>query len=717
MLRAAPVGISAALLLALAGHAHAATEGIPTDVSITSINGPNGIRIGGIDDDDRCGAAVASGDINGDGISDLVIGSKYADPGGDGAAGEAYVIFGRKPTTEDPFLSSFDLTTLNGENGFRIDGISAGDFSGATLAIAPDINGDKVNDIVIGAPYANGTGGTAFVVYGSKTTPFTASISLGLLEGPNGFRAENYVAGEYAGTAVAAGDINGDKLSDVIIGAPFADAGAGAVYVVFGRKATNQNDLPLLVDLSKLDGTFGFKISGLSAGDGCGSAVAAADINADKIADLIIGAPLADPNADSAAGEVYVVFGHKKNDPFPATFDLADIDGTNGTRFVGLDPGDNCGASLAAAGDFNADKITDLLIGAPNADQPGAGNCGEAYLVFGRKATNTSPYPASASLDTLDGANGLRITGSIVDDGYGSSVASAGDINADKFADIIIGAATLANEIGQAGVLFGRKPTTDNPFPATIAVSDLDGTDGFRINGVNAGDQAGFAVASAGDFNADKVGDIIIGAPFVSDAAGEATLILGPSPKVQVSFENIDDTSLSVPLIADGGTIDLGQLFDSTSYRVVIGIQNLGLAQLELAKLKLPRGSEVFEPLDASLDALDDTQFQFDFTTAPRAGNYSAKVSFSTNDPAAKKFDFTMLWTVIEVELAAASTTPAINLDTLPDLNSDWITDAADLTLMLRAIEVNDSAGDLNADDHVTTDDLVILLSAFNTRH
>lgn len=715
MNRVTPCALTAAFIGALAGRAAANAVDIPATVNLSDINGANGFRVIGVAADDSCGSGVAAADLNGDGISDLIIGAKYADPDAAGGAGETYVIFGRRTLPNDPTPATFDPATLDGDNGFRITALT-GNFSGASIANAGDVNGDKVDDVIIGAPYANGTGGAAYVVYGSKTTPFPASFSIGVLEGSNGFRAEDFVAGEYAGTAVAAGDINGDKLSDVIVGAPFANAGAGAVYVVFGRKTTSANDLPLLVDLAKLDGTNGFRIGGLSGGDQCGRSLATADLNADRIADLIIGAPFADPNADNAAGSTYVIFGRKATtaNPYTPSFDLADLDGTNGFRIDGIDSGDNSGASVANAGDFNADRVNDLVIGAPGADLVPNAAEGEAYVFFGKKASNTSPFPATFNLASIDGITGTTFYGAQADGAAGTAVSAAGDINGDRIADIIISQPGVNSETGQATVVFGRKPTSADPLPVSVTLNTINGDDGFRIVGELAGDQVGLAVASAGDFNADKISDLIVGAP-LQGAGGEAAIIYGPSPEAQVTLEGVSIAALSVPIVHDGGSVPLGTSSPQKVITATFGVSNLGLSELSISRLKAPRGATISQQPDPAVSPLNAAAFTLQIPT-PRTGNFSGKVSFNTNDPDEKKYEFTMTWSVVEIASSSGDESPVIDIDILADLDSDWITTTADLVLMLRAMQNDDrSAGaDLNGDDVLDSNDLVILLQGFN---
>ncbi|MEH2183176.1 beta strand repeat-containing protein [Nostoc sp.] len=208
--------------------------------NLSTLNGTNGFAINGINPDDRSGYSVSSsGDINGDGIDDLIIGAEYADPNGT-SSGQSYVVFGSK----EGFGAKLNLSTLNGTNGFAINGINPDDRSGYSLGSAGDINGDGIDDLIIGAPLAdlNGTNsGQSYVVFGSKSG-FGAQFDLSTLNGTNGFAINGINPDDRSGYSLgSAGDINGDGIDDLIIGAPFADPNdiisSGQSYVVFGNRA------------------------------------------------------------------------------------------------------------------------------------------------------------------------------------------------------------------------------------------------------------------------------------------------------------------------------------------------------------------------------------------------------------------------------------------------------------------------------------------------
>ncbi|MDB9524581.1 cadherin domain-containing protein [Oscillatoria sp. CS-180] len=430
----------------------------------------------------------------------------------------------------------FNLADLDGSTGFVINGIDANDFSSRSVSGAGDINGDGIDDLIIGARYADPNGsasGESYVVFG-RAGGFEAALELSELNGSTGFVINGIDERDRSGVSVSsAGDVNGDGVDDLIIGADLADPNgsfSGESYVVFGRAS----GFGAALELSALDGSNGFVINGIDGGRSGRSVSSAGDINGDGVADLIIGAPIADPNGNRGAGESYVVFGRASG--FEAALELSDLDGSNGFVINGIAANDSSGVSVSSAGDINGDGVADLIIGAPFAS-PNGNYSGESYVVFGR----AGGFEAALELSALDGSNGFVINGIAADDRSGVSVSSMGDINGDGVADLIIGA-PIADpngnaDAGESYVVFGRA----SGFGAALELSDLDGSNGFVINGIDAGDYSGVSVSDAGDVNGDGVADLIIGAyrasPNGNSGAGKSYVVFGRAGGFEAALE------------------------------------------------------------------------------------------------------------------------------------------------------------------------------------
>ncbi|PIV32964.1 MAG: hypothetical protein COS34_10295, partial [Lysobacterales bacterium CG02_land_8_20_14_3_00_62_12] len=159
--------------LLLSGAISAAAQAFPPNINLSSLSGADGFRLDGVAASDYSGRSVsAAGDINGDGIDDLIVGAYRASPNGNASSGSSYVVFGKDTATVGNFTPTLALSSLNGSNGFRLDGGAAGDYSGHSVSAAGDINGDGFGDLIVGADRADPNGnysGSSYVVFGQST--------------------------------------------------------------------------------------------------------------------------------------------------------------------------------------------------------------------------------------------------------------------------------------------------------------------------------------------------------------------------------------------------------------------------------------------------------------------------------------------------------------------------------------------------------------------
>ena len=477
-------------------------------------------------------------DLNNDGFVDLLVTARNADPNGLINAGKAYVVFGK---TDGGLVSLTSLSAGNG--GFAINGEIPGNQTGQQfsqeISAAGDFNGDNIPDLILGEPTISNGAGKTYIIFGKSDPLDTTAVNLSnISQGIGGFALLGETGGNATGNSVSdAGDVNGDGLADLIIGAPNtaigSASGAGKAYVVYGT--TNPSSINLTAVAA---GIGGFAINGEFALDNSGASVrGAGDVNGDGFADVIVGARFNDSNGRSNNGKSYVVFGG----PNVSTINLSSVaaGGGGGFALVGLNSNDRSGTSVSNAGDVNGDGLADVIVSSPGASANGITSSGKAYVIFGRTESGV------VNLSSIEAGNGgFVINGAAANDYAGDTVRSAGDINGDGFDDLVVGAPRadqiIGNQIlgnlGKAFIVFGKTDTAQVNLSSVVA-----GNGGFSLTGEVPGDYMGRSVRVAGDVNGDGFDDLVVGARNADvnglGDAGKAYVVFGGNSTGAVSFQ------------------------------------------------------------------------------------------------------------------------------------------------------------------------------------
>ena len=512
ILRIKPVLTGLIAVVALGASAVPASAALPQlggSVDLGSWK-PNSVADGAASSDAAGAVLARAGDVNGDGLGDFVVAAQTADPYGRRDAGTAFVVFGRADN------ASIDLSKIGSGGGFRIDGAVTSDRLGSAVARAGDMNGDGLSDVIVGAREADNRGrsasGSAYVVFGKPTSSAVDVANLG----SQGFRIDGPAAGDRAASNVSgAGDVNGDGLPDVMLGAPLADRSGrtnnGAVFVIFGKGDTTG------VDTAALGGA-GYEIAGAAPGDQLSTVASVRDFNADGRTDVFVGARFADAAGRLDAGAAHVVPGQGGT----ALVDLA-VPASSSYTVQGATAADGAGTVLAQGGDVNGDGSNDLLLGAPGTDYNGRSGSGSAYVLLGAGYGGVN--------DLASPANTWRIDGAGPGDAAGSAIDATADVDSDGRIDLAVGSPFADRsggaDAGSVRVLFGGGWTGDVDLASTSAP-------GYRATGGRTSDWAGSAVAFVPDFNGDGRAELVVGAPQRDNNgrsnSGSAYLLFGWGP-------------------------------------------------------------------------------------------------------------------------------------------------------------------------------------------
>ena len=468
------------------------------------LSGASGLAIAGAAADGGFTAMAVAGDVNDDGIDDLILGV-------DGRADEtggAYVLFGGSAE-----IDLGQIAAGTSDAGFFIEGEAAGDRAGVSVSGAGDVNGDGKADVILGAWLNSGSesyAGASYVVYGKADGAPVALADLSPDGDAAGFAIRGAAMLDLSGEAVGgAGDVDGDGLSDVIVGAPWAERPEdrpngetpGLAYVIYGKAGGGAVDL---ADVEGNGNAEGFVILGETLGAAfdngqlgtTGTVAIAGDVNGDGRADLVVSAPQLDADGVrySDTGAAYVVYG-AAGDAKGGRVDLGAIDtaGSRGFSIKGAAAGDHLGHAVSGAGDVNGDGYADVIVSARQADGAAGADAGESFVVFG------GPDLGAISLSDLRaGTGGFVITGAEAGDLSGTTVSAAGDVNGDAFGDLIVTA--------RCGVyvIFGKQDGVAVDLADVAAglggfVITLPQTEGLQSQ-----------VTGAADLNGDGFDDVVI---------------------------------------------------------------------------------------------------------------------------------------------------------------------------------------------------------------
>ena len=410
-------------------------------------------------------SVTGAGDVNGDGYSDIAVGA-----------------FGYDVVSADQGIvciyhgSAVGLAAgANPVPNLTINSIGYSTNTGWSVSRAGDVNGDGYSDLVVGDWRGQVAGGPAeegsvLVYHGSAAG--LASIPATILE-------SNQAQALFGRSVSTAGDVNGDGYADIIVGAVTATYGQsleGAAFLYLGSPAGISTTYLLRYELNLVGGNMGESVH------------TAGDVNGDGYSDMIVGVKLSD-RAVIYHGGAYNV----------ATTPTA-------TRYSGLS-GARLGAAVADAGDINGDGYTDAVFGAPNASNGQAGE-GLAYVHYG-------------STNGLSAAPNLTLEANVAGASFGYSVSSAGDVNGDGYADVIVGAPNSSGT-GRAYVYMG-------------SAGGLSAAPALTIAGT-AGSELGYSVCTAGDVNSDGYADVVMGAPGIATAYVHWGAISGTWPSPQSVF-------------------------------------------------------------------------------------------------------------------------------------------------------------------------------------
>ena len=627
---------------------------------------------------------LATGDVNGDGITDLILGATNADGPADGRpnCGEAYVIFGRAV-----FPALLDLA-VQGPGGadVTIQGAVTHDHLTRGTIETADLNGDGIDDLILPAMRLSLDrrvhvlfGRAVFPAVMDLAVPANSSVTIygGLVSGaPNGLVGDS--------GAITTGDVNGDGTADLILADPRAGGPAesrpesGEAYIIFGREAPAMFPATLDVQVQGSSGAdvtiygassfdnlaAGYFLDPVLFGEMAEPLLATGDLNGDGIADLVLGTYSGDGpgEARTSCGELYVVLGRPA---FPTTLDLA-MPGSSGadvTIHGGAEYDALGGPGMLVLADVNGDGTRDLVTGSSRADGGVPFSYrGEAYVVFGRNSPEVFPATLDFGIQGSGGADvtihGANLSGEAESFMTNRSL-GAGDLNGDGADELFFSApyrwsffysANPRFQSGETYIVRGRpSPQT---FPAVMSAASAD----ITLYG-GPGDRLGEAGAfSVGDLNDDGLGDLVMTNPAADGPldnrpqSGEAYVLFGRTGVSAADREIEVEQPVGTGLTDGSATVDFGAVNPGVSgVPITFTIKNSGGLLLNVTSIGTSGGES--GEFAVTAPALPDViwpgqEITCEVTFTPGAGGPRGTVlQIATDDADEATFDIALAGT------------------------------------------------------------------------
>ncbi|MEM9387895.1 MAG: integrin alpha [Pseudomonadota bacterium] len=455
-------------------------------------------------------------------------------------------LVGAATAQDAPFPARLDLSTLDASEGLAINDRLGRRRFGYAVEMVRDVNGDGIDDLLVGAPYtqvdSQTDAGTAYLIFGSPSLGEDGVLDVPELAIGEGVRFPGRCEDARMGAFVSgAGDVDGDGLNDFLIAAPTVNAtctgilNQGDVYLIFGSEGLSDTVEFSVRDINGTNAALVRQPEPASTFKLNGPVGAIGDFNGDGRDDFVIGGEYG-----SNEGIAWVVFGGPDLRGSPV-LELGELDGSNGFTIRTPRELDNVGGG----GDLNGDGLDDLVIASPfeNTDD----SDGNTYILFGSQSLGADGGPID--VEALDDVPSLRVRGEDTVGGragYGARV--VGDVNGDGFDDLALG--DFFRDPSEAYLIFGA---ADLAQPGgDLQLTELDGTNGLTIR-ANPIQGLGNDVAPAGDVNGDGIDDVLI-----ADANTASTYVLFGGPLLgSVPLLSTNDVDGLIGFRAESPILDL----------------------------------------------------------------------------------------------------------------------------------------------------------------